>query len=85
MMRFFAFELDGDTRLGVERAGVQHDITRGAVRDFGKRLIIEFLHEDELDALISAIEDQSLLLEEMPGHFNWLPPIPRPGKILAMV
>lgn len=85
MMRFFAFELDGDTRLGVERAGVQHDITRGAVRDFGKRLLIEFLHEDELDSLIGAIEDQSLLLEEMPGHFNWLPPIPRPGKILAMV
>jgi 2-keto-4-pentenoate hydratase/2-oxohepta-3-ene-1,7-dioic acid hydratase in catechol pathway len=85
MMRFFAFELDGETRLGVEREGVQHDVTRGCVRDFGKRLLLDFLREDELDALVSSIEDESLLLEEMPDHFNWLPPIPCPGKILAMV
>ncbi|MCA8912812.1 MAG: fumarylacetoacetate hydrolase family protein [Planctomycetes bacterium] len=85
MMRFFAFEKDGETRLGVEREGVQHDITRGAVRDFGKRLISEFLQADELDALIGSIDDQTLLLEEMPDQFTWLPPIPRPGKILAMV
>lgn len=85
MMRFFAFEIDGDTRLGIERAGVQHDITRGAVRDFGKRLLIEFLHSDELDSLIASIDEEALLLEEMPAHFTWLAPIPRPGKILAMV
>ena len=84
-MRFFAFETDGEPRLGVEREGVQHDITRGAVRDFSKRLIADFLWADELDALMGSIEDQTLLLEEMPGHYNWLPPIPRPGKILAMV
>lgn len=84
-MRFFAFDNNGDTHLGVERQGVQHDITRGAVRDFSKRLISEFLWADELDALISSIEDQTLLLEEMPSGITWLPPIPRPGKILAMV
>lgn len=85
MMRFFAFELDGDLRLGVEREGVQHDITRGAVRDFGKRALIEFLASDELDSLIGAIDDQTLLLEEMQSGITWLAPIPRPGKILAMV
>jgi len=84
-MRFFAFELEGDTRLGVERAGVQHDITRGAVRDFGKRMIADLLQADELDSLIGSIEEEKLLVEEMPAHFTWLPPIPRPGKILAMV
>lgn len=84
-MRFFAFELDGELRLGAEREGVQHDITRGAVRDFGKRSLIEFLASDELDSLIGTIEDQTLLLEEMPAGFTWLAPIPRPGKILAMV
>lgn len=85
MMRFFAFELDGELHLGVEREGVQHDITRGAVRDFGKCSLIEFLASDELDSLIGTIEDQTLLLEEMPTGFTWLAPVPRPGKILAMV
>lgn len=85
MMRFFAFEHNGAQHLGIERKGVQHDITRGAVRDFGKRELIELLQADELDALIAAIDEQALLLEEMPGGFTWLPPLPRPGKILAMV
>jgi 2-keto-4-pentenoate hydratase/2-oxohepta-3-ene-1,7-dioic acid hydratase in catechol pathway len=85
MNRFFAFEHEGQRGLGVERRGVLHDITRGAVRDFGKRDLLEFLATDELDALIASIDDQTLLIEEIPGAFNWLPPIPRPGKVLAMV
>lgn len=85
MMRFFALDVNGERHLGVERDGVQHDITRGAVRDFGKRELIEFLRADELDALIASIAQETLLLEEMPGTIDWLPPIPRPGKILAMV
>jgi 2-keto-4-pentenoate hydratase/2-oxohepta-3-ene-1,7-dioic acid hydratase in catechol pathway len=85
MNRFFAFEYEHERGRGVERLGVLHDITRGAVRDFGKRDLIEFLQTDELDPLIAAVDDQSLLVEEMPGSFTWLPPIPRPGKILAMV
>lgn len=85
MMRFFAWDRDGELGLGLERAGVLHDITRGAVRDFGQADLLGFLRDDELDALIAAIDEQSLLLEEMPGSFAWLPPIPRPGKVLAMV
>jgi 2-keto-4-pentenoate hydratase/2-oxohepta-3-ene-1,7-dioic acid hydratase in catechol pathway len=85
MIRFFAFDYNGEQRLGIERKGVLHDITRGAVRDFGKRELFELLQADELDSLIAAIDEQSLLIEEMPGGFTWLPPLPRPGKILAMV
>ena len=84
-MRFFAFDRDGERQLGVERGGVQHDVTRGAVRDFGKREILEFICADELDALIAAIGQETLLLEDIPATIHWLPPIPRPGKILAMV
>ena len=85
MIRFFAFELDGDVRLGVERDGIQHDITRGAVRDFNQRLLLELIRDDHLDDLIRSIEEESLLLEQMPAAFRWLAPITRPGKILAMV
>lgn len=85
MIRFFAFDSGGEQHLGIERKGVLHDITRGAVRDFGKRSLIEFLAADELDSLIAAINEQSLLIEEVPAGITWLPPIPRPGKILAMV
>jgi 2-keto-4-pentenoate hydratase/2-oxohepta-3-ene-1,7-dioic acid hydratase in catechol pathway len=85
MMRFFMFETSGEARLGVERAGVQHDITRGTVRDFGKRDLVDLLRADALDALITSIQDGALLLEDMPPLFGWLPPLLRPGKILAMV
>lgn len=85
MMRFFAFTTGGEPMLGVERKGVRHDITRGAVRDFGKRELIDFLREDQLDSLIAAIDAQELLLEKIPRAFTWLPPIPRPGKIVAMI
>lgn len=85
MMRFFSFEHDGELHLGVERGDARHDITRGAVRDFGKRALVEFLANDQLDKLIESIEGETLLLEEMPTVFTWLSPIPRPGKILAMV
>jgi len=84
-MRFFAFEADHELRLGVERAGKAHDITRGAVRDFSKRTLHELIAADQLDALIEAIERETLLLEDMPGHWTFAPPIGRPGKIIAMV
>lgn len=84
-MRFFAFEFDHEARLGVERSGVHFDITRGAVRDFSKRTLKELIAADQLDPLIGAIEDDELLLEDMPGHWQWLPPIAQPGKIIAMV
>lgn len=85
MIRFFAFEADHELRLGVERAGVMHDITRGAVRDFSKCALMDLIAADQLDPLIAAIEEDALLLEEMPGHWTFAPPIPRPGKIVAMV
>jgi 2-keto-4-pentenoate hydratase/2-oxohepta-3-ene-1,7-dioic acid hydratase in catechol pathway len=87
MIRFFAFEYNDELRLGVERGDVLHDITRSTVQDYGKRSLLELLQADELDSVIAALEDQTLLPEEMPGpgRWQWLPPIPRPGKILAMV
>lgn len=85
MIRFYAFTTDGDPRLGAEVAGQSHDITRGCVRDFGWRTLIDFLRQDRLDDLIAAVDSQELLLEEMPASFDWLPPVPRPGKIVAMI
>jgi 2-keto-4-pentenoate hydratase/2-oxohepta-3-ene-1,7-dioic acid hydratase in catechol pathway len=85
MMRLFAFEAGHETRLGVERAGAMHDITRGAVRDFGKRALADLIAADQLDALAAAVDEDTLLLEEMPGHWTFAPPILRPGKIIAMV
>ena len=85
MMRFFAFDYEAEMRLGVELNDVRHDITRGTVRDFGKRTLLEILASDQLNDLISSIEEKTLLLEDMPAAFTWLAPIPRPGKIVAMV
>lgn len=81
MIRLFQFE----GGLGVERAGVHHDISGATAHVFGKHDLAALIAADQLDAMLSAIQDGELELEEMPEHWRFLPPVPRPGKIIAMV
>lgn len=85
MMRFFQFDAGRGQGLGVERDGVSHNVTTNAVLFFGKRSLMELIAADQLEALIAAIEDETLAVEEMPNAWRFAPPIPRPGKIIGMV
>lgn len=85
MIRLFAFTADGATRIGIERAGVHHDVSAEVARVYGKHEIAALIGADQLDPLLAGLEAGEAQLDEMPAHWRWLPPVPRPGKIIAMV
>lgn len=83
MIRLFAFDRIGERRLGLEIDDACHDITHGAQQKFGTALLEQLVEAGRLDELLD--NAQSIERMIMPRIFNWLPPLVRPGKIVAMV
>lgn len=83
MIRLFAFERIGERRLGIEIDGAWHDISHAAIERFGTVALETIAQADRLTELTIAAAE--LARQPMPRVFNWLPPLVRPGKIVAMV
>ncbi len=83
MIRLFAFDRIGERRLGIEQDNQLHDITHGAQQKFGTAVLEQLVQTGHLDELLDNV--QSIGRTIMPRVFNWLPPLVRPGKIVAMV
>jgi 2-keto-4-pentenoate hydratase/2-oxohepta-3-ene-1,7-dioic acid hydratase in catechol pathway len=77
------FQFEGG--LGIERAGVHQDVSASCTRLFGTANLAEIIARDLLDEFFTQLEEEGIEPADMPGHWHFLPPINRPGKIIAMV
>lgn len=85
MIRLFAFTTGSGLRLGCERDSRLKDISAAAAAQFGSVALVDLLRAGRLDELVTALEQDKPAAADMPAAFAWLPPLPRPGKIVAMV
>lgn len=85
MIRLFQFVGSERTGLGIERAGVHQDLSSGCERVFRTCDLRELLARDLLDELFVQIEEDGIQPADMHDHWRFLPPILRPGKVIAMV
>lgn len=84
-MRFFSFTTGGDLGLGVFVDDKHVDVSRAVMHEFGTINLQELIEFHEINDVVNFIEDGKIEPEKMPAEYEFLPPIMKPGKILAVL
>ncbi|MHC4839687.1 MAG: fumarylacetoacetate hydrolase family protein [Planctomycetota bacterium] len=84
-MKFFAFTTGDDLRLGVEIDGEHSDVSKGVMHEFGTLNLQDLIEFHEIRDVVEFVDAGKIESDSMPDDFTFLPPMLKPGKILAML